>query len=423
VVTEDTAAVEPENEKKTRRHRPRRIIAAILAVIAGLTTTIAVTGSWLKRTTFDTDRWVATVGPLPSDPKVQAALGAYATDQLFNAIDVQHYIEQVLPKRLDPLSGPMTGAVHEFVQREVTQFLGTDAFQTLWINANRTLHDRALAVLRGDSKVIDTQNGKVVLDLIPILAAVLQKIDEQTHGLISSHVPAIDQNLSADEARQKIADALNRPICSATVTTSCISPTFGTIALFDQHQLSVIQKVAQWFQRGVWVFWALAVILMAAALLIAVDRRRIVIWLGLATAGWIVAFRSTARAVGKNILDGIVLPSNRGAAQDVVHQVFATYRTVTAIVIAIALIAALTAFLAGPSHVAGRTRSVFTHQSWLSEHKTAAMVVVLIAALITMALVSLTFSGLLLILVVTGILEIVLWRLPGAPAAAPTPAT
>jgi hypothetical protein len=419
VSTEETAESAPVSH--ARKHRPRRIIAAILAVIVGLVMTISVTGSWLKRTTFNTDRWVATVGPLPSDPKVQAALGAYATDQLFSVVDVNHYFNELLPKRAQVLVGPLEGAVRDFVQREVTAFLGTEQFQKLWIAANRTLHERALAVLEGKSKVIDEQNGKVVLDLIPVLTAVLQLIDQKTNGALSSHVPAIDQNLSAADARQKLSEALKRPICSETVTSSCIPATFGTIALFDKQQLSVIQKAVQYFQRGVWLFWALTVILIAAAFLVAVDRRRIVIWLGLSVAGWIVAFRSVARAAGKNILDGIVLDRNRQAAQDVVHQVLATYRTLTAIVIAIALVAALTAFLAGPSNLAGRVRSLFTRQSWLSEHKTAAMIVVLLAAIATMLAVNLTFSGLLLILVVAGILEIVLWRLPSA-APEPVPA-
>jgi hypothetical protein len=417
--TEET--VESAPAPKTRKHHPRRIIAAIIAVIAGLVMTISVTGSWLKRTTFDTNRWVATVGPLPNDPKVQAALGAYLTDQLFSAVDVQHYVEQALPKRLDVLAAPMTSAAKEFVQREVTTFLGSEQFQKLWISANRTLHERALALLEGKSKIVDEQNGKVVLNLIPVVTAALQQIDKETNGALSSHVPQVGdlQNLTADEARIKFADAVNRPLCSASVTSGCIPANFGTIALFDAQQLSVIQKAVQWFQRGVWVFWALAIILIGAALLIAPDRRRITIWLGISIAAWIVAFRSIARAAGKNIISGIVLPSNRGAATDVVHQVFATYRTVTSIVIAIALVVALTAFLAGPSRLAGRTRSVFTHQSWLSEHKTAAMIVVLLAAIATALVVNLTFSGLLLILVVAGILEIVLWRLPSASEPAP----
>jgi hypothetical protein len=417
VSTEETAESAPAAH--ARKHRPRRIIAAILAVIVGLVMTISVTGSWLKQTTFNTSRWVATVGPLPSDPKVQAALGAYATDQLFSVVNVDHYFSELLPKRAQVLAGPLEGAVHDFVQREVTSFLGTEQFQKLWIEANRTLHERALAVLQGKSKALDEQNGKVVLDLIPVLVAVLNLIDQKTNGALSSHVPQVNeiQNLTAADARQRLSEALNRPICSATVTSSCIPATFGTIALFDQKQLSVIQKAVQYFQRGVWAFWVLTVILIGAALLIAPDRRRIAIWLGLSVAGWIVAFRSVARAAGKNILDGIVLPSNREAAQDVVHQVLATYRTLTAIVIAIALVVALTAFLAGPSHLAARVRHVFTRQSWLSEHKTAAMIVVLLAAIAALLIVNLTFSGLLLILVVAGILEIVLWRLPEPPPA------
>ena len=69
-----TTAVDAPVDVGRRDAWPRRIIAAVLAVLAALMSTIAVTGIWLKRTTFDTDRWVATVGPIADDPQVQTAL-------------------------------------------------------------------------------------------------------------------------------------------------------------------------------------------------------------------------------------------------------------------------------------------------------------------------------------------------------------
>jgi hypothetical protein len=239
---------------------------------------------------------------------------------------------------------------------------------------------------------------------------VLQQIDKSTNGLISSHVPDLDQNLTPAEARAKLSSTLGRPIPND----------FGTIAVFDDKQLSTVQDGVQWFQRGVIALWVVAILLIGAAILVAPDRRRILIWLGLGIAVTIVAFRSIARATSKQVLNGIEIQRNRDAAKSVLHQVFASYRTLTAAVIALALVVALAAFLAGPSRAAGAVRGAFTRASWLSEYRTAAMVTVLVLALIAMLVIDLTFSALLVIVVIAGILEVVLWRLP-APPSTPVP--
>ena len=102
------------------------------------------------------------------------------------------------------------------------------------------------------------------------------------------------------------------------------------------------------------------------------------------------------------------------------HQVFASYRTLTAAIIALGLIVATTAFLAGPSTVAVSVRRSVTRSSWLSEHRAIFAVGVLIVAIAVVLLVNLTFGALLLVGLVVAILELVLWRLPSGPAPVPT---
>jgi hypothetical protein len=402
---------EVQASPKHARHRVRRVIAIVLALASALITTIAVTGAWARRTTIDTNHWVATVGPLARDPKVQAALAAFAVDELNQIVDPKHLLEEALPKRAEVLIGPVTSAVSSFVETEVRNFLATDTFHELWVDINRAAHDRAIKVLEGKSQVVDTKDGKVQLNLIPVLARVLQAVDAQTNGLLSKHVPDIGTDLTADEARAKLSDALHRPIPAD----------FGTITVFEKSQLSEVQKLVQWFQRGVYALIILAVLLVIATFLVAPDRRRIAIWLGLSTAVVLVAFRAIARAVGRHIVDGIILERNREAATSTLHQVFATYRSVTAAFIALGLLVALVAFLAGPSRAAVATRNAVTGSSWLSEHRSAVQVAILLIALLVLLFVDLTFGALLLVALVTGILELVLWRLPGGTRTPPEP--
>ena len=272
--------VAPEPAARADKHRGRRIIAATLAVLAALTTTFAVTGGWVRRTTIDTNHWVDTVGPLASDPKVQAALAQWSTEQLSQLINVEGYLQDALPKRGQILAGPLSSAIDGFIETEATKFFASDAFAKLWIAANRVAHERVIKVLKGESDVVKTRNGKVVIDFMPLLVRILQNVDQRANGLLSADIPALDENLTGDEIRAKISDTLNRPI----------PDDFGTVAVFDDSELSTIQQAVQWFQQFVIAFFVLAFLFIAGAILVAPDRRRIAIWLGLGTAITLASF-------------------------------------------------------------------------------------------------------------------------------------
>jgi hypothetical protein len=409
-VDTETADTPPAPAAKVNKHRARRIIAAILAVLAALTTTFAVTGGWLRRTTIDTNRWVDTVGPLASDPKVQAALAQWSADQLEQLVNVKGYLGDALPERAQILAGPLSSAINGFIETEAGKFFASDQFEKLWIAANREAHRRVIKVLKGESDVVTTQDGKVVIDFMPLLLRILQNVDQRANGLISSRLPAISQDLTGDEIRTKLSDALNRPI----------PDDFGTIAVFDDSQLSAIQQAVQWFQAGVYAFIVLALLLIGAAIWVAPDRRRIAIWLGLGTAVALVTFRTIARAAIKEIIGGITIPRNREVADEVLHKVFSSYRTLTLALTFLGLVVALTAFLAGPGRVAVWLRRGVREQAWLSEYRAVFGVAVLIAALAAVLLWSFSLAGLIVLGVVVVILELVLWRLPSGPEPVPT---
>jgi hypothetical protein len=122
-----------------------------------LTFAAGVGGTWARRTVLNTDRYVATVGPLASDPAVQDYLARMVTDQVFQALDVQGRLESVLGEnapRLAFLAGPITDSVHGFVKEQVDKVFASPAFAHLWVEANRVVHEHALAVLNGDSETV-----------------------------------------------------------------------------------------------------------------------------------------------------------------------------------------------------------------------------------------------------------------------------
>src|SRR6185295_2256893 len=122
----------------------------------------------------------------------------------------------------------------------------------------------------------------------------------------------------------------------------------GTITIFEKQELSNVQKAVELFNDLVYVLVIAAFLFIGLAFLVAPDRRRIAIWVGLSIAGFMVAFRATTRASGKQVVN-IVKPQNHDATQAVVSRVISSYLDATLIAVVIGLTLALIAWLAGPS--------------------------------------------------------------------------
>ncbi|HYQ76473.1 MAG TPA: hypothetical protein VER05_15175, partial [Cellulomonas sp.] len=57
-----------------QRHRTRAAAAVVLIVLGALLAPVAVVAVWAKDLVTDTDRYLATVGPLVDDPQIQGAV-------------------------------------------------------------------------------------------------------------------------------------------------------------------------------------------------------------------------------------------------------------------------------------------------------------------------------------------------------------
>src|SRR6185436_8895566 len=111
----------------------------ILVVLTVLVFTVTVPAVWGARTVLNTDRYVATVGPLAQDPAVQASIASKVTDQVFLALNVEQTLSDILAsigERATVLAAPLTSAMKGFVQDQVLKVVESDAFQTFWVEAN-----------------------------------------------------------------------------------------------------------------------------------------------------------------------------------------------------------------------------------------------------------------------------------------------
>jgi hypothetical protein len=185
------ARVETLEAKPQKRRRLRRVLTPILVALSIIVFTVTVPAAWGARTVLNTDRYVATVAPLADDPAVQASIATKLTDQVFSVLDVEGTISDALAgldERATVLAGPLTNAVHGFVQDQVEKVVASDAFATFWVAANRFVHTQVLAILRGEGDTVSVREGKVLLNLLPLVNLALGSIQTVASDLVGRDV-------------------------------------------------------------------------------------------------------------------------------------------------------------------------------------------------------------------------------------------
>ncbi|WP_432079817.1 hypothetical protein [Streptomyces sp. YPW6] len=139
-------------------------LSAVLLVLLTVLVPLSALSAWVDLEIDDTDRYVAAVSPLSSDPAVQATVADLVTDEAMERIDLS----------------PLQDTVREFLHETVRSFTTTEAFRAAWDTANRAAHEAVKAALDGDS------GQAVTIDLAPV-------IDQVKQNLVRDGVPFADQ--------------------------------------------------------------------------------------------------------------------------------------------------------------------------------------------------------------------------------------
>ncbi len=335
--------VDKLENRPARRHRTRKVVAVILVILTVVSLALAVPGTWVRRTTGNTDRWVATVGPLAQDPAVQEYLARTISTEVFMALGVQEKLATVIQDRapqLAFLAAPITTSVQGFVQDQVMKLTQTEAFQTLWVEANRFAQTQIQAILRGKgSDIISTSNGQVVLNLLPIVNEALTQISQVASDLVGRTItlPTITSGEVPSEAIAKIEAATGVQLPSD----------FGQIVVLESEQLAAAQDGFTLVNRLVYATLIVFVLFFIAAMWVSVRRRRTLIQILSASALVLVVQRRLFIHEASDIV-GRVKPENQSAAQAVVDALKGSAMRYTGWLLALALVTLLIALVTGP---------------------------------------------------------------------------
>lgn len=376
---------------------PRRwlsILSALMIVLGCVLVPVTAASFWARTTITETESYVAVVGPLASDPQVQAAVEEELTSRVMielTKLDIMGSLTTALEERgvspalaqaLALLQSPVQERTEALVSRIVDRVVTSDAFANVWVSANRVAHTQLVRLLEGDTTVLTQQNnGQVVVDLNALSGAV--RVALQDAGVPgASRIPDIG----------------------------------GAVVVGDGQRLSQAKTVYQLIKGLPWVLLVVTVGLLVGGVLLARRRSRATL---LTLGGVLVAALLTVVAVrlGANYAISGLQPGNRGAAGSVVAAVTDRLRDILRTIGWLALAALVVTALTGSGpRASGLRRSVggTASRTWGAaaawRHTPLLAGAVALVAVVVLLAVDLPVWLAIVLVVVTVVAGILAWR-------------
>lgn len=293
-----------QRRRHARTFAVRRTIAAILIALVAVLAVTSVVGGWGARTTLNTDRWISTVGSLPEDPKVNAAVSKYLADEIFDQLDVEQRLSDALPPRASFLAGPVTGAVHDFMHDKISELIATERFQELWRTTNRFAHERIVALLEKRNENIKVKGDTVTLNLLPVVNNLLGSLETELPSVFGKKIdlPTLSSGELPPGLHERIEKAIGRDL----------PENFAQIRLYNRNELGQLQDAVLLFKKAVIGLLIAVPVLLALSLWVSPNRRRTLLQLGL----WLVVSVTVLTAVLRGVRDQLLGQMPEGVYRD-----------------------------------------------------------------------------------------------------------
>jgi hypothetical protein len=313
----------PPDPPETRH----RITVRILVVAASILAFLAIFTGWVDRQALNTDEWVDTSGKLLEDKAISDAVATYSVDQLYANVDVARLLRKRLPDDLQPVASPAAAGIRGLATGAAQRAFQSPRVQGLWKQANRVAHTQLVAILEGRSQAVSSQNGKVVLDLRPIVFQLADRL-----GLKKQVLGAIEKG-----------EASGR-----------LKPGFGQLEIADSNQLDTAETITKIIRGLAWLFTIGTLALFALAAYLAKGRRWLVVLgygLGLIAAGLAaIAVRSAAKGI---VVDSLAKTEEaRVPAEHAWDISTALLHSIGSSVIILGVLFVVASFLASPANAA-----------------------------------------------------------------------
>jgi len=333
--------IDPTEEQVPQRGKGgvRSIAAGVLGVLAVVVLLPCTVAMWARATVFNTDKIGDAVAGALARPEVDDALAQWVTDQIVSAVDVDTAVSNVVPDQLSRLEPTIVAGVTQAVDRLMTRVISDPQVQEVIVNVAERAHSRLVKILEGGGITdgIKVVNGQVTVNLLPLVGRGLVLL--QNLGLFDNLVVP---DLTADgDPTQQIADL-------EQATGRDLPDDFGQLVVYQSQALSDAQASVQKAQqavilakRAVWLLAALTVVFVAAAIALARDRWRAVLWLSLGFAGAMILLRTAVRRVDQDAPSLAVRPGGQAAIDSIVGDLSEGLMRLAGVVVILAAVAIL----------------------------------------------------------------------------------
>lgn len=313
-----------------RHHRFRSTGSVLLILFAALLSLLSVVAVWANSIVRDTDRYVATVGPLASDPDVQEAVTNRVTNVVLAQIDVDALVKQLedaasekgVPPKAAQLFGnleaPITSGLKQLVSGTVERVVSSNAFETVWVDANRSVHSALDNALTGSNEgAVSLKDDQVAINVGPLVAKVKDQLVSAGLGA-AAKIPDVHTDFVVFQSQD-----------------------IGKVKTY----LRVLQIMGTWLP-------VIALLVAAAGVYTAFNRRHALIGAALAVFAAMLCLGITLTVFRDVYLDHLPPGASPAAAGAVYDALVKFLRAGVRALGAVALITAVGAFLSGPSRIA-----------------------------------------------------------------------
>jgi hypothetical protein len=311
--------------------RWKRWLRRALLVVSCLCLVLSVLLIWVRIQIDSTDRFVRTVSPIASNPAIQEAVVTTLTDR-FSARLSEATTGDTLTDRQRFLAAPLTSLLTDYVENTVRSVVTSDQFQQFWVNARQAIHPAVSALLTGSSTAnMTTANGKVTVDLQPLVQAVVDRLDARGINLFD--------NIPSDKVDV-------------------------TFVVADSPQLANVQGLIHTLYRLTVVFPIVALLALGGYLWLSSDRRLGAIWAGLGVATTMAILLLVLAVARWRYVDGLDSTVNQDAAIAFFDIIGRYLRAAMRLIALLGLVVAGVALLIRPKGSKGRVRTVTAR--WLT---------------------------------------------------------
>ena len=365
-----------------RRPRARSLLAGLLLVLGSISVAICGVTVWAHQVLLNSDRYAALVADVSDDPAVIDAVSSKVATGVVTAVDVQGRLEQVLPGPAAIIAAPITDQIEQKLEEIVGKVLVSQQFQTVWIDANRVLHQKVVAFLRGDSTVLQTRDGVVYLDVYPLIDAVLRQLQQ---------IGIIPADAALPDPTQFALGTAGRVLLERTLGVT-LPDDFAAIPLFEAAGLQKVQGIVQAFDAITIGSVILTALLLIGAIFLAQRRRRMVMAVGLGAVASLMTLGIVSRTARDVVVSNVADPQGSAAVGAIFNAAITDLRSALIWVAVVGIIVVVVAYLIGrPSWL--ELASSDDRMGWAAEHMpgirgaiVAVVVFLLVAFLIDLAL-------------------------------------